>query len=107
MGGTLGQMGDLYASPSDPLFWLHHANLDRVWWSWQQLNPAARLTDISGPIMLMDYANAAGGNVTLDFPLTLGVSAPDTTVGAVMNVKACGSDGGVLCYNYDKLYKLN
>lgn len=23
------------ASPSDPLFWLHHANIDRIWAEWQ------------------------------------------------------------------------
>ncbi len=21
-------------SPADPVFWLHHANLDRLWWVW-------------------------------------------------------------------------
>ncbi|WP_111768593.1 tyrosinase family protein [Nakamurella deserti] len=22
-------------SPNDPVFWLHHANVDRLWWTWQ------------------------------------------------------------------------
>jgi tyrosinase len=98
-------MGDLYTSPADPIFYLHHANLDRVWWSWQKLNLGARLTDISGPIFMMDYANAQGGNVTLDYPMSLGVSGPNVTVGDVMNIAGCGKHG-VLCYEYDKVYKL-
>ncbi|KAL1627406.1 hypothetical protein SLS54_002331 [Diplodia seriata] len=100
VGGTYGQMGDLYASPTDPIFYMHHANLDRVWWSWQAMDLEARLTDISGPIYLMDYDNAQGGNVTLDFPMTLGVNAENVTVGDVMDIK-----GGVLCYEYDQLYE--
>ncbi|KAK0657072.1 hypothetical protein B0T16DRAFT_400842 [Cercophora newfieldiana] len=102
VGGSLGQMGNLYLSPVDPIFWLHHANLDRVWWSWQKLNLSVRLTDISGPVQMMDYA---GPNVTLAYPLSVGVSGADVTVEEVMNVKACGA-GGVLCYDYDKVYRL-
>jgi hypothetical protein len=30
VGGT---MSDAAVSPADPVFWLHHANLDRLWWS--------------------------------------------------------------------------
>lgn len=29
------------ASPADPLFWLHHANLDRLWIKWQKKHPSA------------------------------------------------------------------
>ena len=32
VGGT---MDDVQHSPSDPVFWLHHANIDRLWAQWQ------------------------------------------------------------------------
>jgi len=31
VGGTMSDAG---VSPADPVFWLHHANLDRLWWVW-------------------------------------------------------------------------
>ncbi|CAI6339633.1 unnamed protein product [Periconia digitata] len=27
--------GDVYVSPGEPVFWLHHGQLDRHWWMWQ------------------------------------------------------------------------
>jgi hypothetical protein len=30
-----GDMGDPATAPKDPLFWFHHANIDRVWAAWQ------------------------------------------------------------------------
>lgn len=33
VGGT---MSDPLISPADPLFWLHHANIDKIWASWTQ-----------------------------------------------------------------------
>jgi hypothetical protein len=30
------------ASPGDPIFWLHHANIDRLWAEWQKKHRAAR-----------------------------------------------------------------
>ncbi len=35
---TSGQMAGTN-SPADPLFWLHHSNMDRLWAKWQQANP--------------------------------------------------------------------
>jgi tyrosinase len=26
--------GDVYVSPNEPAFWLHHSGLDRHWWLW-------------------------------------------------------------------------
>jgi tyrosinase len=31
VGGTMGEM----QSPADPIFWLHHAEIDRIWAIWQ------------------------------------------------------------------------
>lgn len=35
IGGLMATM----LSPSDPVFWLHHAEVDRLWWIWQQSHP--------------------------------------------------------------------
>jgi tyrosinase-like protein len=29
---------NLMASPNDPVFWLHHSNIDRLWGDWQRLH---------------------------------------------------------------------
>ena len=36
MGATPGHMATLM-SPMDPIFWLHHANIDRIWDFWNRL----------------------------------------------------------------------
>jgi tyrosinase len=53
VGGT---MSDASVSPADPVFWLHHANLDRLWWTWYN-NPAAgnhQNPSLSGADAVMD-----------------------------------------------------
>jgi tyrosinase len=35
VGGTMATA----ASPTDPLFWLHHANVDRIWAGWEAAHP--------------------------------------------------------------------
>lgn len=37
-----GLMGNVLAAALDPIFWLHHANIDRIWWEWEHhhANPA-------------------------------------------------------------------
>ncbi|AFY54422.1 tyrosinase family protein [Rivularia sp. PCC 7116] len=32
----LGTMSNVPSSPYDPIFWLHHANVDRIWAEWQE-----------------------------------------------------------------------
>lgn len=37
VGGNMGNM----ASPNDPLFWLHHCQVDHIWAMWQEDHPGA------------------------------------------------------------------
>ena len=30
-------MNDIMYSPADPIFWLHHAYIDKQWFQWQQI----------------------------------------------------------------------
>lgn len=99
VGGTHGVLSDPFASPSDPLFYLHHANIDRVWWSWQKKDLNKRLKDISGPVILADWNNDLGPNTTLQYQLDLGYSNGKAKVADTMDIK-----GGLLCYDYDSLY---
>jgi tyrosinase len=92
-------MSDIKSSPGDPIFFMHHMYIDRVWWQWQKQDPVNRLYDISGPT-LNQTANVepAGGwqNATLHYELSSFNIKPNTTIGHVMN-----TEGGYLCYGYD------
>ncbi|PVH91111.1 Di-copper centre-containing protein [Periconia macrospinosa] len=47
--GINGQMMDVFSSPGDPLFYMHHAYLDKLWWQWQSKNLSSRLNEVTGP----------------------------------------------------------
>lgn len=49
IGGNTGDLSNVNSSPGDPLFWCHHANLDRIWALWQAKDWPARKSDFSGP----------------------------------------------------------
>jgi tyrosinase len=37
VGGQAGWMGNILAAAKDPIFWLHHANIDRLWVEWSSV----------------------------------------------------------------------
>ena len=43
-----GIAADTYASAGDPAFYLHHAQVDRVWTIWQNMNPQNRTKQVYG-----------------------------------------------------------
>jgi tyrosinase len=54
IGGSNGTM-DSASSPADPIFWLHHANLDRIWVDWSSHHATAKpshLNEILQPASL-------------------------------------------------------
>lgn len=84
----------------DPIFWLHHSNLDRAWWSWQTRDLEARIRDISGPLFPQDYHNKEGGNYTVNSVIRVGITNPsEVQIADIMHIQQ-----GPLCYTYDQLY---
>ncbi|KAF8990052.1 tyrosinase [Cyathus striatus] len=93
-GGHLavgGDMGNVYSSPGDPLFFLHHANLDRIWWKWQTADVQNRLYQVSG----RSTVQPPWVNVTLDYPLLTEPLASDIPIYDVMDIRS-----PPLCYTY-------
>ena len=45
------------ASPTDPLFFMHHANVDRLWYQWQEVHPnqnPSNMDEVLKPASLFD-----------------------------------------------------
>lgn len=75
---------------ADPLFYVHHAQLDRMWWRWQQEDPRHRTAEYEGKHMFNSTDNA-----TVNDMLLFGGFAEDIPVRDVMS-----TEGGLLCYKY-------
>ncbi|PVI05329.1 Di-copper centre-containing protein [Periconia macrospinosa] len=107
-----GQSGDLgpSSSPNDPIFFMHHAQVDRLWTLWQQADPETRNNDYVGiRERLETNGNAtapSGGNSTqltpeqnppaalTDMMPFMGL-ADDIPVSDVMTTQ-----NSLLCYTY-------
>ncbi|KAF9785224.1 Di-copper centre-containing protein [Thelephora terrestris] len=89
-------------SPNDPMFFLHHAMVDRIWYEWQQKNSSNQHVFAGGTVSWQVNAS-----VILEYPTgappllnTSSVVPSDglwntTTVGEVLD-----TTGGRLCYVY-------
>lgn len=94
---TGGEAGDFISSNAEPLFYLHHTFIDALWLEWQNLDPTGvRFTDISGP----QIPFTQDPQVTLDFPISLGVAGAAIPISKVMDVRV-GNKGGIGCYVYE------
>ncbi|KAK3361474.1 hypothetical protein B0T24DRAFT_562168 [Lasiosphaeria ovina] len=92
------QMGgislDIFASPADPVFWLHHAQIDRLWAIWQGQALRARRDLVWGTSTSNNYPPS--DNITLDYPVTFGVFGPSKPVRELVS-----SIDGPHCYIYE------
>jgi tyrosinase len=78
VGGTMSYM----SSPNDPVFFMHHANVDRIWAKWQLAHQD------------LDYAPASGGPAGENRPDALEPWGAPTTIASVLDHHALG-------YRYD------
>lgn len=107
-----GDAGDIFSSPVDPAFYLHHvcscpskilfvqanglkAMVDRVYWIWQALHQEQANT-VAGTITLNN--SPPSRNTTLeDLIQTNYLNAEATSIGDMMNTL----EGKLLCYIYE------
>jgi len=87
MGGV---MEDVASSPGDPIFFMHHAFIDRNYRVWEN-EDASRLTAVGG---FSDQAKTTP--LTSSYVLNYMGLYDSTTVASVLDTQ-----GGFLCYKYD------
>ncbi|KAJ8322961.1 hypothetical protein QVD99_007360 [Batrachochytrium dendrobatidis] len=93
-GGVGGDMDDPITSANDPVFFLHHANIDRLWWIWQNSKPA--------------HMHSYGGNRNPDSSFKFASPSDHVfmwgmgenfRVDQVLDI----AGGGRFCYGYDSI----
>ncbi|KAK6387411.1 hypothetical protein LTS17_000679 [Exophiala oligosperma] len=90
-GGDPG--GDLFASPAEPTFFLHHAQIDRTWWMWQNMDLKDRKSAFTGGTSTLDPTGSPPGKLT--DPINMGSLSK-----SVQNQDVMSTTGGPLCYIY-------
>ncbi|KAF2023949.1 Di-copper centre-containing protein [Setomelanomma holmii] len=81
-------MQDVYASPADPVFWLHHAFIDRNLRIWQNRD-SSRINNVDGN-------DAAGNALTLDTTVNVYDFRPTVRIRDLLDTTST-----TLCYKYD------
>ncbi|KAK7952804.1 uncharacterized protein PG986_008532 [Apiospora aurea] len=86
-----------FTAPNDPVFWLHHTQVDRLWALWQQRNPGKRLKEYGGPSsdFRHHHDEEDRGSFMTDVLPMAGLADDDPMVEDVMDTA-----GGLLCYRY-------
>ncbi|KAI4626617.1 hypothetical protein J4E83_003769 [Alternaria metachromatica] len=89
-----GDGGDVFSSPNDPAFFLHHAMVDRVWWLWQALH-LDQAKSVAGTITIFNQPPSR--DARLDDPIEMNyLNLDPTTIEDMMSTL----DGEPLCYIY-------
>jgi tyrosinase len=81
VGGAKGHMADIPFAAFDPIFWAHHAMIDRVWRLWQLRHPQPGV-----PAALL-------GEALPPFNMTVEQTLDSNTLGYDYAVRASGSPG--------------
>ncbi|KAI0190321.1 Di-copper centre-containing protein [Astrocystis sublimbata] len=97
-GGVGGVMENLMLSPGDPVFWLHHTFIDKIWWDWQTRNISVGGNNTFGgrsdPAYVPHFGDG-GNTTTLNHVLFSHGLAPNITIDDVMDL-----GGPYMCAEY-------
>ncbi|KAF1961905.1 Di-copper centre-containing protein [Byssothecium circinans] len=85
---------DFYVSPGDPIFWFHHAMVDRTWYIWQTQDFEKRQQVISGGTSMMGGGRAATLEDNVDLEV-LNVDGKSYKIKDLVSTVA-----GPMCYVY-------
>jgi tyrosinase len=94
LGGGPSQVQDFHSSPNDPVFFLHHAQVDRVWAIWQALDAETRQNAIYGTSTLNDSPPSPVKQLTDS--IAFGFTGENEIFGDLMDTL-----GGKFCYRYE------
>jgi tyrosinase len=90
-------------SPNDPLFWMHHAMVDKVWYDWQRSNPVNANSFFGGSVQALQsldsydqYPNGGPPFLSLNSTMPADGLFSEVTIGDVLDTTC-----GLLCYIYE------
>ncbi|KAJ7594555.1 Di-copper centre-containing protein [Mycena floridula] len=90
-------------SANEPLFWMHHAMVDRIWYLWQRQDKRNALAFYGGSVQALDnvthfdeYPTGAPPFLTPNDTLPGDGLFPDAKISDVLSTTS-----GILCYIYD------
>lgn len=98
IGGDPGR--DFFTSPGDPVFYMHHAMIDRVWWIWQALNAkvAYGAKGIAGTGTFLN--SPPSPNTTLNTVIDLNYATAEGAPGPKKMSELLSTVDGPFCYIY-------
>jgi tyrosinase len=88
-------MTDVDSSPGDPVFYLHHNYLDRLYWQWQQINATERLHLVVGNTTVTE-PESGWVALSLGTEMDMYGVVDNVAIGDVTNIQ-----GGFLCYAFE------
>ena len=96
--GTGTNMGSVRYAANDPVFWAHHCQIDRIWYSWQR---AGRTTP---PLSYnFTFVNAGGGSVTVNLSQFLDYTAQPYVYDSYVPVPSCVTKANLMVQREDVL----
>ncbi|KAF7349069.1 Di-copper centre-containing protein [Mycena venus] len=90
-------------SPNEPLFWLHHGMVDKMWFDWQNKHPSNKKAFFGGSVQALDnstyyheFPNGAGPFYNISSTMPSDGLFPPPKISDVLS-----TTDGMLCYVYE------